>query len=218
MAWPEDKQALMVQSPVPMAMELDVTLDRSLLVTSVGQRLLAVYGAPLLQAGAERSADWHWANQGLLVCPAAQKALTSAAILTASPRTPNARQRLLVVHGATLSPPTAERSVDWHWVDQAQMACPAAQRALKMAAILPPNPRTPNARQRLLVAHGAPLLRAGAKLPADWRRANQALMACPAAQPALTVAAILPPSPQTPNARQRLLVVNGSRLQQRTVV
>jgi len=148
----------MVQSPVPMAMELDVTLDRSLLATSVRQRLLAVYGAPLLQAGAERSADWHWADQGLLVCPAAQPALTSAAILTASPRTPNARQRLLVVHGATLSPPTAERSVDWHWVDQAQMACPAAQRALTMAAILPPNPRTPNARQRLLVNHGDVLL------------------------------------------------------------
>merc|ERR1711865_740754 len=83
--------------------------------------------------------------------PAAQRALKMAAILTASPRTPNARQRLLVVHGATLSPPTAERSVDWHWVHQAQMARPAAQRALKMAAILPPNPRTPNARQRLLV-------------------------------------------------------------------
>ena len=64
-------------------------------------------------------------------------------------------------------------------------------------------------------AHGAPLLRAGATLPADWRRANQALMACPAAQPALTMAAILPPSPQTPNARQRLLVVRlgqGSEL------
>ena len=35
----------MVQSPVPMAMELDVTLDKSLLATSVRQRLLAVNGA-----------------------------------------------------------------------------------------------------------------------------------------------------------------------------
>ena len=64
-------------------------------------------------------------------------------------------------------------------------------------------------------AHGAPLPQAGAKLLVDWTWANQALMACPPAQRALTAAAILTPSLQLPDARQQPLVVclgPGSKL------